>query len=232
MAQREEKPLSLLIWERRATPHFESTPVPDVDLRQILEAGRQCPSGYNLQPWRMVVVREAEQRRRLRETAVGQPRVEEAPVIMVCCGDPEGYLRGDLEEVIRIGKEHGFTNEAQHERTRQAVHFLLDRPGPVGAVRPDRAVWINRQVMIAFSTMMWMAEALGYDTAPMEGFQEDKVREVLQIPGRVRVVAMLAIGRRQGEDKPYGGRFPMSRFVFGEEWGKPLVFSEEEEKAA
>jgi nitroreductase len=29
-------------------------------------------------------------------------------------------------------------------------------------------------VMIAMTTMMWMAEVLGYDTAPMEGFFEDK----------------------------------------------------------
>jgi len=35
---------------------------------------------------------------------------------------------------------------------------------------------------------------LGYDTAPMEGFQEDKVKELLKIPDSVRVVALLAIG--------------------------------------
>lgn len=232
MSQREEKFLSQMIRERRATPHFDSAPVPDEDLRQILEAGRQSPSGYNLQPWRLVVVRNAEQRRRVRAAAMGQPRVEEAPVIIVFCGDPEGYLRGDLDDVIRIGREHGFTDEARNEQMRQTVHFLLDHPGPVGAVRPDRAVWINRHVMIAFTTMMWMAEALGYDTAPMEGFQEDKVRETLHIPDRVRVVALLAIGRRKGTDKPYGGRFPMSRIVFGEEWGKPLELGEEQERAA
>ncbi|MGZ7029859.1 MAG: nitroreductase family protein [Terriglobales bacterium] len=232
MPQRTEKPLSEMIHERRATPRFDGTPVPDADLSKILEAGRQSPSGYNLQPWRFVVVRDLEQRRRVREAVMGQPRVEEAPVVIVCCGDPEGYQRGDLEEMLRIGQEHGFTDEKRNEQTRQAVHFILDHPGPAAAVRPDRAVWINRQVMIAFTTMMWMAESLGYDTAPMEGFQEDKVREALRIPDRVRVVAILAIGRLKGADKPYGGRFPISRFVFGEEWGRPMEFREEEEKAA
>jgi nitroreductase len=232
MAQRAEKPLSVMIHERRSTPHFESSPLPEADLRQILEAGRQSPSGYNLQPWRFVVVRDAEQRRRLREAASGQPRVAEAPVIIVCCGDPEGYLRGDLDEVLRIGRDHGFTDERRNEQTRQAVHFLLDHPGPLGAVRPDRAVWINRQVMIAFTTMMWTAEAMGYDTAPMEEFLEDKVRAVLHIPERVRVVAMLAIGQLKGTDKPYGGRFLVERFMFGEEWGKALEFAGEEKKAA
>ncbi len=227
-----DKPFSEIIRERRATPHFESGSIPADDLRQILEAGRQSPSGYNLQPWRFVVVRDPEQRHRLGEAAFSQPRIAEAPLIIVCCGDPEGYAHGDLEEIIRIGREHGFTDEQRNEQTRQAVRALLDRPGPVGAVRPDRAVWINRQVMIAFATMMWMAEALGYDTAPMEGFQEDKVRAALRIPDRVRVVAMLAVGHHAGADKVYGGRFPMSRIAFGEEWGKPLELGEGEKKAA
>ncbi len=227
-----EKPLSQLVRERRATPHFESIPISDQDLHAILEAGLQAPSGYNLQPWRFVVVRDREQRRRVRDAAMGQPKVEEAPVLIVCCGEPEGYRHGDLEEMIRVGAEHGFSDEPRNEQTRQAVHSILDNPGPAAAVRPDRAVWINRHVMIAFTTMMWIAEALGYDTAPMEGFYEDKIREVLRIPNSVRVVALLAVGRRKGADKPFGGRFPMSKLVFAEEWGKPIQFKEEEEKAA
>ena len=99
---------------------------------------------------------------------------------------------------------------------------------PAGAVRPDRAVWVNRQVMIAFTTMMWMAEALGYDTAPMEGFLEDKVRETLGIPDNVRVVALLGVGHRKGADKPYGGRFPISKLVYAERWGQPIKLEEEQ----
>ena len=55
-------------------------------------------------------------------------------------------------------------------------------------------MWVTKQTMIAATTMMWMAEALGYDTAPMEGFHEDQVREVLGIPPHVRVIFLLAIG--------------------------------------
>jgi nitroreductase len=229
MSVRAEKPLSQVVRERRATPQFESTPIPEQDLRTILQAGIESPSGYNLQPWRFVVVRDPENRRRVRDAAFGQPKVEQAPVIIACCGDPEAY-RKDLEAVIEIGKQHGFTNEQQNEQMRQGVHALLDNPGPAGAVRPDRAIWINRQVMIAFSTMMWMAEAMGYDTAPMEGFLEDKVRQTLGIPDTVRVVALLGVGHRKGADKPYGGRLPMTKLVFAERWGQPIKL--EEEKAA
>jgi nitroreductase len=77
-------------------------------------------------------------------------------------------------------------------------------------------------VMIAFTTMMWMAEVLGYDTAPMEGFYEDKVKSALHIPDSVRVVALLGIGRRKGPDKPYAGRHGMRNVCFAEKWGEGI----------
>jgi nitroreductase len=89
-------------------------------------------------------------------------------------------------------------------------------------IAPDYAVWLNRHVMIAYTTVMWMAEALGYDTAPMEGFFEDKVKAVLGIPSEVRVVALLAVGRRKGNDKPYAGRHPLGKIAFAEKWGEPV----------
>ncbi|MGC2500073.1 MAG: nitroreductase family protein, partial [Acidobacteriaceae bacterium] len=73
-----EKTLSEAIEERRATPSFDGKPIPDADLKTILEAGLRAPSGYNLQPWRFIVVRTPEQRRRLRSAAFNQAKVEEA----------------------------------------------------------------------------------------------------------------------------------------------------------
>jgi len=67
-----------------------------------------------------------------------------------------------------------------------------------------------------------MAEVIGYDTAPMEGFEQDKVHEVLRLPLSYWVVALLAVGHLKGADKFEGGRFDMSHTVFGEEFGKPL----------
>ncbi len=217
-----EKKLSDAIQERRATQHFESTPVPDEDLERILWAGMEAPSGYNLQPWRFLVVRDPEQRRRLREAAMGQLKVEEAPVVIVACGDTEGWREGDLEQMLRLGNQHGFP-ESGNEGARRAVTTLLGGEGGTAAgISRDVNIWVNRHVMIAFTTMMWMAEVLGYDTAPMEGFFEDKVTQVLGIPDPVRVVALLAIGHRKGQDKPYGGRFDTEQIVFADTWGKPI----------
>lgn len=215
-----EKLLSEAIRQRRATPSFDGTPVSDEDLKKILQAGLEAPSGYNLQPWRFVVVRDAEARKRLRAAAMGQPKVEEAPVVIVACGDPEGWKSGDMEEMLRLA-------ESLDEGTRNVIrqnlnNFLGAQAGDKGGVAPDFGVWANRHTMIALTTMMWTAETLGYDTAPMEGFSESAVKQTLGIPERVRVVALLAIGHLRGPDKPYGKRFAMDRVVFNNKWGDGL----------
>ena len=219
---RSEKAFSQAIKDRRATPGFVPDPVPENDLKKILEAGLSAPSAYNLQPWRFVAVREAEQRARLRKAAMNQPKVEEAPVVIVACADLEGWRSGDLDEIIRLAQQHGYGDEARYASMRKNIANFFSTPGNAGGLAPDFAVWANRQTMIAFTTMMWMAEVLGYDTAPMEGFYEDQVKTTLGIPAHVRVVALLAIGHRKGEDKRFAGRFAMQRTVFAEKWGNPI----------
>ena len=158
-------------------------------------------------------MRDAEQRKRLRAAAMNQQKVEEAPAMIVACGDSDAWHGEALEEMLRISAEHGYGSNP--EKMKQTLSETFTH-------HPNIAMWLNRQVMIAFTHMMLMAEALGYDTAPMEGFWEDKTRALLKIPESVRVVALLGIGRLKGEDKKYGGRRPMTSVVFGEEWGKPL----------
>jgi len=48
--------------------------MPREELEQILQAGLEAPSSYNLQPWRFVVVRDQEQRRKLRIAAMNPGR--------------------------------------------------------------------------------------------------------------------------------------------------------------
>ena len=88
---------------------------------------------------------------------------------------------------------------------------------------PDQMkLWLTKQVVLAFAHMLLMAEVLGYDTAPMEGFEQEKVHETLRLPLSYWVVALLCVGHLKGTDKFDGGRFAMQHTCFGEEYGKAL----------
>jgi nitroreductase len=210
-----KKTLSQAIEERRATPSFDGTPIPPEDLKQILDAGLHAPSGYNMQPWRFVVVQSSEQKRRLRAASYNQAKVEEASAVIVACGDADGW-RKDLDLMLQLGREGGMP-ESYAAQARTSVSNFLS-----GFSTEEMHAWLNKHVMIAFTHMMLMAEVMGYDTAPMEGFEQEKVHEVLRLPMSYSVVALLGIGHLKGPDKYNGGRFEMGHTVFGEEFGKPL----------
>ncbi|HEY0163204.1 MAG TPA: nitroreductase family protein [Edaphobacter sp.] len=209
------KTLPQAIMERRATPSFDGAPIPTEDLKQILDAGLHAPSGYNMQPWRFVVVQSPEQKKKLRAASYNQAKVEEASAVIVACGDADGW-RKDLDLMLQMGREGGMPESYAAQAKTSVSNFLSS------FTHEQSHAWLNKQVMIALTHMMLMAEVIGYDTAPMEGFEQDKVHEVLRLPMSYWVVALLAVGHLNGPDKYYGGRFEMSHTVFGEEFGKPL----------
>jgi len=66
--------------------------VDDETLSRILEAGRIAPSARNGQPWRFVVVRDAETRARLCTCAKDQTFVGAAPVVIAAVGTNIDYV--------------------------------------------------------------------------------------------------------------------------------------------
>jgi len=209
------KTLAQAVHERRATPSFDGAPIPEDDLIAILEAGLHAPSGYNIQPWRFIVVQAPDHKKRLRAASYNQAKVEEASAVIVACGDSDGW-RKDLDAMLQQGREGGMP-EGYAAQAKSSVPSYM-----ASFSTNEMKGWLNKHVMIAFTTMMWTAETLGYDTAPMEGFEQEKVHEVLRLPLSYHVVALLAIGTLKGADKFDGGRFDMRRTVFSEEFGKPL----------
>src|ERR1700721_2887694 len=122
-----KKTLIQAIQERRATPSFDGAPIPAEDLRQILDAGLHAPSGYNLQPWRFVVVQSAEQKKKLRGASYNQGKVEEASAVIVACGDADGW-RKDLDLILEKGRKGGMPEGyAARERNRWP-HYLWRFP--------------------------------------------------------------------------------------------------------
>ncbi len=89
---------------RRSVRRYRSEPIPDGDLKKILEAARLAPSAGNRQPWRFVVVRDEETRKKLGEIARGQTWISDAGVIVAALAmdkkSPEVYERWAERDVM------------------------------------------------------------------------------------------------------------------------------------
>jgi nitroreductase len=212
------KPITQVLLERRATQHFLPDEVPEEYLNAILELAAEAPSGYNLQPWRFIVVRGEENRKRLQSVAFNQPKVAEAPVVVIAVGMKEEW-KERADEVFREGAERGAGSLDKWEQYRDGAFQFI------GGMQ-HLPTWLNRHTMIAFTAMMLAAEAYGFDTAPMEGFDAAGVKREFGIPEEGEVVALLAIGRAKGEEKPHPGRFELSRIVYSERYGEAWKASE------
>jgi nitroreductase len=75
--------------QRYSVRAYKDRPVPEEALRAVLQAANDAPSAGNLQPFEIIVVRDAETRRALAKTSYEQWFVAEAPVVLVFFSKPD-----------------------------------------------------------------------------------------------------------------------------------------------
>jgi len=204
------------IEQRRAARSFRPDSIPDAILQEIFRLGVRAPSGYNLQPWRFIAVREPENKEKLKAAAFNQRQVGEAPVILICCGDRNSGSSDNIEAVIELGKEqNAMTNDYAQVMRSMIPSFFENAPS-----FEHLEAWTNRHTMLAVAHIMIVAKSFGVDSCPMEGFSSEQVREAFQIPESVDICCLLALGFANEPHKQYGGRFDIEEVFFSEKYGE------------
>lgn len=94
-----------VIRARRSIRKYRPEAVPDEKLQMILEATRLAPSASNRQPWRFVLVQDADRKKTLAQAANDQTFLADAAVIAVAVGDPEVSARWNEKDTM-IALEH------------------------------------------------------------------------------------------------------------------------------
>jgi nitroreductase len=202
-----------VIRRRRATRRFDPTkPIPDEILREILRLATFAPSGFNLQPWRFVVVREERNRQRLKACAFNRPKVSEAPVVVIVLGYHHPH-RSHLDDVLDAQWARGTLTVEQAAEQRGRAVAAMERV-------PDLALWATRSSMLAAATLMLAAESLGVASAPMEGFDPKAVKAAFGVPDDHTVCCLIALGYA-AEPKPFPGRFGLEDVCYEEYFGQP-----------
>ena len=80
--------------KRRSCRAYQDKPVAREDLLKIVEAGRLTPSGCNAQPWKFIVVDEADAKAKLCDALVvengmtGAPWRDQVPAFIMLCEQP------------------------------------------------------------------------------------------------------------------------------------------------
>lgn len=177
---------------RRSIRTFAASSITVEDIATILDTVRLAPSAFNVQPWRFMIVESPELKARLAEAAYNQRQVHSAPAVIVLYTDMLDALE-HIEEVM-----HPNYDGASATKTAATVRGIF-----ANRSEAEREAWGAEQGNIALGYLLLIAEAHGYQTSPMAGFDAEQVKQLLGLPAHVRVPALVAIGRGVEEGYPH-----------------------------
>lgn len=189
------------ILSRRAMRAFLPTPVPDETIGRILEIAARAPSGTNVQPWRVLVLRGTPLTALTQElhalSMAGDHGTEEFPVYPRKWREPYLSRRRkvgwDLYGSLGIAKGDSERMRAQHAR-----NFLFF-DAPVGLIftmdrELERGSWLDYGMFL--QNIMIAARGVGLHTCPQVAFMMygAVIARRLAIPDSELVLCGMALG--------------------------------------
>jgi putative NAD(P)H nitroreductase len=199
-----------LMKERRSINFFDKGfELADDKLKELLELANLCPSSMNMQPWRVIAVKSPERKKALREVAFNQPKAEEASVVLIIIADPE-LLEANMDAVLSDRAKLGYLKEDAIESAKASAFRLYSDKESI-----RRKIFAVKNSSLFAMSVMFAAKALGLESHPMDGFDEDKLKKEFGIGENCVVPMLIAVGQINPGTKllPKAMRRPVNEFV-------------------
>lgn len=171
------------ILQRRSIRQYTDQEITDEQIKELIDVVRHAPSSSNLQPWRVVAVKDAELKRQLMGVADNQAQVGRSAVTFV--------IYTDMEDVLANMADHVHPGVPEPKRS-QSIENLTKTFS--GLTQSERAAWGRGQGYIFVGFVLLAAQSMGFATSPMLGFDPDGVKKLLGLPSHVEIPALVAMG--------------------------------------
>ena len=204
MEPSEKFPISLgeAMYSLRAIRRVKLDPIPEDDLRDILDAARQAPNGGNAQPWHFLAIRDEQLRWQFGELY------------------REAWWAKRADQGI-----HGPADIDPSNKTTLAAMKLSDEFGaaPVIVLLCATAQGAMGSVIPAVQNMLLAARALGIGgtITTLHAVVDDRVKELFGIPEEIQIVYAVPLGYPQGNFGPVQ-RKPLGEVASVDRWGNSI----------
>jgi nitroreductase len=193
--------VSEAVQARRAIKWYDTEhQMPEDTFRTLMEHAILAPTAFNIQNWRFVRVTNPEQRKAIRAVAWDQAQVTDASELLMLCfdnkaweHDPQRYWRNAPQEV-------------QDFLVPAIDGYYRDKP----QVERDEGM---RSCGLVGQTIMLIAQELGYQSCPMDGFDFDAVAKIINLPKDHTIAFMIAIGMGTKDAWPKPGQLPLDEVM-------------------
>jgi len=181
---------------RHACKVFDETKkISDEDMNYILEAGRKSPSSFGMEPWKFLVITNEELKAKLRPACWNQVQITSCSHLVLV-----------LAAIDAVKPEFGIVERKFKRRAmpQEKLDFYLglyaDHLKETLSSDENVYSWTARQTYIAAGNMMTAAGIKGIDSCPIEGYEKEKVEEILGLDTtKYQLSVVLPFGYRINE---------------------------------
>lgn len=214
------------VQKRRSIRKYSNEKVPAEAMNKSLDAALLAPNSSNMQTWQFHWVRSEQKKKNLVIACLGQGAAASAQELLVVSVRPllwkktsrdilQSGIPASLDTVMRpyykklMPLLYGFQIFAPLKwLIFNVVGFFRPIPRKPWSLR-DREETCIKSAALACQNFMLAMTAQGFDTCPMEGFDESRVKKILGLHFGDRVVMVISVGAR------------VDRGVWGERYRSP-----------
>ncbi|MEZ5036537.1 MAG: nitroreductase family protein [Chitinophagales bacterium] len=198
--QDNSKVIDKLIDKRRSVRIYdESESLNDIVVRKCLERATLAPSSDNLQLWEFYRVKSKNKLQELAKYCYGQKAASTAQELVVFVTRTDKWqerAKFNLEEIKKSFPEK-LTNKEQKviDYYEKSIAQLYSG----NETKPEVRIIAHKSCALAAQMFMLAVAAEDYDTCPMEGFQEELVKQFLNLPDIAEICMVISVGKAKPE---------------------------------
>ena len=173
----------------------ENKKISDKDIQFILQAARKSPSSFGMEAWKFLVITNEKLKAKLRPACWDQIQITSCSHLVI-------VLAGIESVKVESGEvKKRFTRREMPQETLDFYMDLYSSHLKETLSNDDNIfAWTSKQTYIAAGNMMTGAASIGIDSCPIEGFEKDKVEEILNLnKSKYRLSLVLPFGYRINE---------------------------------
>jgi len=213
------------MYTARAIRRFKPDPVPDEVITKVLDAAIRAPSGSNEQSWEFIVVKDAEQRKK-----IGAVYRKGGNILMALYANRTKPPHMSQETYDKLMASAMYLLDHMADAPVLLLACLKQTPpaGPPPQFPPDAAAGLKNMARMGGSSiypavqniiLACRAFGLGTVLTTIHMFYEDEVKAILGLPPEVQTYALMPIGYPRGKFGPIKRR-PISEVAYLDGYSK------------
>ncbi|MFN3696667.1 MAG: nitroreductase family protein [Pseudobdellovibrio sp.] len=202
---------------RRSIRKFTTDKIPTEIMEECLDLALLAPNSSNLQPWEFYWIQDESKKKQIARFCMNQSAARTASDLIVIVARPDHWKQGQKLNLDHIDsndpKQKDFYNYYSKivpmaystdpfgilKIIKTVVAFVIGLSkvsyrGPFG--RSGNLLWATKTTALAAENLMLALHAAGYDSCPMEGFDQVRVKKLLKLPCDAYVVMIIGAGRK------------------------------------